>query len=365
MIPVPTRRWRSLGAITVMVSACGRAPAPAAAPPPVDIAAENVAVVDSGVVESGPQLSGQLTPLRSAQLRAQVAGAITSILVDEGAAVRAGQVVAVIDTTALAEAVRSAHSQLGSAQLAAEIAQRNYERSQNLHNAGAIADKDLETAHSQAVAAAAQVSDAQNRLTTAEKQLGDAVVRAPWSGVVSARPANVGDVLQTGNPILTIVDPSDLELDGSVPADYVTSIHPGTHVEFSVNGDTGRVFLGHVTRINPTVDSVTRQLKIYVSVPNEDRALAAGLFAEGRVTLKSSRGLVVPISALDTKATSPTVRRLRAGRLESVPVTLGIRDDLAERVEITHGVARGDTVLTGAALSTPAGTVVRVAAGDR
>ena len=90
----------------------------------------------------------------------------------------------------------------------------------------------------------------------------------------------------------------------------------------------------------------------------------AGAFAEGRVAVTSVRALTVPLSAIDPKAAVPSVKRVRNGIVESVAVTLGIRDDVAERVEIVKGLSRGDTVLTGGVLGTPAGTVVRVAHSD-
>jgi RND family efflux transporter MFP subunit len=355
-----------VAALTLLLAACGHkaAATDAPPPPPSDVAADNVAVVDSGMVESGPSLSGSLNAERSAQLRTQVAGAILSLPLEEGASVSRGQVVAVIDSTALAEAARSARSQQVSANLAAEVAKRNYERSQTLHAAGAIADRDLETAHSQSVAAEAAVADAKSRVATADRQLANTVIRAPFDGVVSARPASVGDVLQSGNPILTIVDPSDLQFEGSVSPDYLGRIKPGTPVAFSVNANPGRTFQGHVARSNPTVDSVTRQVRLYVTVPNHDHTLAAGLFAQGRVSTSTAHGLVIPTNALDAKAPSPIVRRVQGGKVDTVAVTLGLRDDLTERVQVTAGLSRGDTVLVGAALSTPAGAAVRVTHAD-
>lgn len=354
------------GALASLLMACGGKNNAAAAPlPPSDVAADNIAVVDSALVESGPTLSGTLTPDRAAQLRAQVAGAVLALYVDEGAPVAAGQAVALIDTVALAEAARSAHSQLTSMQLSADVARRNYERSENLHRAGAIADRDLELAHNQSVAADAAMADATSKLTTAEKQLANAVVRAPFAGVVSVRPASTGDILQVGNPIMTVVDPTELQLEASVAAEFIASIKPGAKVDFSVNGNADHVYTGQVARINPTVDSITRQVRLYITVPNHDRALAGGLFAQGRVAMVTVHALAIPLGALDTKAASPSVRRLRGGKVEMVPVTLGVRDDLAERVEVTSGLSRGDTVLVGAALVTPAGSAVRVTRTDR
>ena len=212
------------GVFALLLAGCGRKPAESAPVPPTDVSADNITTVDTALVESGPSLSGTLTPDRAAQLRAQVAGAITALNVDEGAAVANGQVVATIDTLALADAARSARSQVVSMQLSAEVAKRNYERYVNLHNAGAIADRDLEVAHNQSVAADASLADAKSKLTTAEKQVANATVRSPFAGVVSTRPASLGDMLQVGNPIMTVVDPAELQLEASVAAEFIGQI---------------------------------------------------------------------------------------------------------------------------------------------
>ena len=352
--------------ILILLGACGgRKPAAnATATPPVNIANDNITIADSGIVEQGPALSGTLTPERSAQIRAQVGGAILGVYVSEGAAVSTGQLVALIDTVALADAARSARSQLISAQLGVDVAKRNYERSQTLHTAGAIADRDLENAHNQSVASEAVLADARSRVTGAEKMLSNASIRAPFSGVVSDRPANAGDVVQVGAPILTIVDPTLLRLEASVPADELVTVKAGAKVEFNVTGFAGRRFAGKVARINPTVDPTTRQVRLYVTVPNGDRTIVAGAFAEGRVAVTSVRGLTVPTAAIDPRAAMPSVKRVHNGIVESVPVTLGVRDDVAERVQIKKGISVGDTVLIGGALGTPVGAVIRPAQAD-
>jgi len=348
-----------------LLAACGgKKPVVEASLPPINIANDNIAIADSATVERGPSLSGTLAPEHSAQLRSQTNGSIIAMNVESGASVAAGQIVAVIDTFPLAESARSARSQFTSSQLNADLARRNHERMTTLHGAGAISDRDLELAHNQTVAADAALADAKNRLTSIEHQLSDAIVRAPFAGVVSERPANAGDVLQMGSPLMTIVDPTLLQLEASVPADQLAAVKTGAKVEFNVTGFAGRRFTGKVARISPTVDATTRQVRLFVTVPNGDRTIVAGAFAEGRVAVTSTRALTVPLTALDARAAVVSVKRLKNGKVESVPVTLGVRDDVAERVEITKGLQAGDSVLVGGALGTPVGAVVRPAHAD-
>ena len=363
-----SRDWRRLAAVIIpllAVPACGKS---APDDPPGDAAVlvvpANIAIVDSALVESGPSLSGTLDAERAAQIRAQVGGAVLELYVEKGARVAAGAPLVLIDTLVVAEQLRSARSQLRSAQAGADVAKKNWERADALHRAGAIADRDLEAAHSQALAADANVADATSRLASAENMRANALVRAPFGGTVSERPVNTGDVVQPGSGLLTLVDPNMLILEASVPAEYLPAIRLGTKVEFAVTGVTDRRFIGRIARINPTVDAVTRQAKLYVQVANPGNALATGLFAEGRVAVQSTRTLAIPLAAIDVRAATPSVKRVRGGKVESVAVTLGVRDDLSETVAVTAGLARGDTLLVGGLLDTPVGSPVRVTRAD-
>lgn len=354
----------------ILLAACGggaaEEPAEPAVPPPVQVSAVGSATVDSVLVESGPVLSGTLVAERRAELRPLVGGTVLAVPVREGQAVGAGAVIAVIDTAVLADQARSARLAVQSAEMAAATAQRNLDRSTELERAGAIATRDLEAARDMHAQATAVLEDARTRLAAARQQLGHAVLRAPFSGVVAELPVHAGDAVQPGGePLATVVDPSTLELEAAVPAANLAALKPGAVVEFTVAAQPGKVFRGTIARVNPAVDPVTGQLRLYARVPNADRSLAAGLFAEGRVAITSERGLAIPIGALDTRATQPTVKRVRGGTVEIVEVQLGVRDELAERVQVLSGLALGDTVLVGAALGTPEGATVSLAPRDR
>jgi multidrug efflux pump subunit AcrA (membrane-fusion protein) len=121
-----------------------------------------------------------------------------------------------------------------------------------------------------------------------------------------------------------------------------------------------RRITGRIERINPVVDPSTRQVRIYVAIPNRDQALVAGLFAEGRVATDTKRAVAVPLTAIDSRGNSPTVHLLKAGRVTETPVQLGVRDEAAELVEVVAGVADGDTLLLGSAQGVTRGSRVRV-----
>jgi RND family efflux transporter MFP subunit len=151
-----------------------------------------------------------------------------------------------------------------------------------------------------------------------------------------------------------------MRLEASIPADELASVRIGVPVTFTVNGYPGRTLTGRVTRINPTADPATRQVRIIASIPNTGGVLVGGLFATGRLASDTKTGLVAPVSAIDTRTNEAAVMRVKQGKVERVPVELGLRDEGAEKVEIKSGVQAGDTLLLGAAQGISAGTLVRI-----
>jgi len=326
------------------------------------IGPENIAVASNGNITTGPALSGTLIPEREATLRAQASGSVTQTYADQGTRVAAGTVLARLDATGVTDAYNSARAGLASTRDAAELAARDLARNQRLLAAGAIAERDIEQSRRVSAAARAAFEESKSRLASAQRQLRNTVITAPFGGIVSERPVSAGDVVQPGTAMFTVVDPSSMRLEASVPAEQLALIRVGIPVTFTVAGYPGRQFLGHVTRVNPTVDPATRQVRIFASIPNAGQTLVGGLFATGRLGSSVRSGLVVPFAALDTRGPNNSVMRVRRGRVEHVDVVAGLRDEGAERIEITAGLAAGDTVLLGAAQGITPGTAVKVSA---
>lgn len=360
------QRISTLIAATTLValSACKRGTAEADAASTkaaaMTIGTENIAVVTVGELMSGPTLSGAIMPEREGTVRAQVGGSVLQTYAEEGQHVSAGQVLAQIDASGLQDTFLSARSAVNSASNSADVAAHELARSEKLFSSGAIAERDVEQARRASIAANAALADARARLANAQKQVGNTRVTSPMSGVVSDKSVSAGDVVQPGAAMFTVVDPSSMRLEASIPADELASVRIGLPVTFTVNGYPGRTLTGKVTRVNPTADASTRQVRIIASIPNSNGALVGGLFATGRLAAEMKTGLIAPTSAIDTRTTEPAVMRVRQSKVERVPVELGLRDEGAEKVEIKSGVQAGDTLLLGAAQGISVGTIVRV-----
>lgn len=351
------------GALVLVAAACsGTEAADAAADTPVtvQVGPEAITIAERTTLSSGPILSGTLVAERTAQIRAEVPGAVVQVFHDPGARVEKGTSLAKIDDRAINDAYLSARSGLTAAQTAAEIAKRELERSEKLIAVGAIADRDLENARRGDLTARTMLDDAKARLAAAQKQLDATNVLAPYAGVVSERMVSAGDIVTPGSPLFSVVDPATMRLEAAVPAEQLSEVRTGSPVRFTVTGYPGRTFQGRISSVNPSADPQTRQVRLFVRIPNAGNQLVAGLFAEGRVASDSRETLTAPQAAVDVRGLVPTVLRLRNGRTEKVEVTLGARDESTERVELLSGVTAGDTLLVGAALGISPNTPLKV-----
>jgi RND family efflux transporter MFP subunit len=345
----------------LLLAGCGKDGGTAeAAPSPVRLGPTDVTIAVLQEIRSGPAVSGTLKAENEAQVRAQAAGAVTAVYAETGQPVDEGQLLARIEATTAEQALLSAQQMVRSAGQAYEVAQRQAERTSTLVSAGALAESNLESARSAATAAQAQLANARAQLSAAQKQVANTEVRAPISGIVSARPVNAGDVVQLGAELFTVVSPAGMKLEASVPSEQLGQVHVGAPVEFTVSGYPGRTFEGRVDRISPAADPTTRQVPIFVTIPNPGRALVSGLFAQGKVASKSENSVVVPQTAVDETGPVPTVIRLRGGKAEQVTVELGARDTQHETVAINSGLGAGDTIVVSTARGVLPGTPVQV-----
>jgi RND family efflux transporter MFP subunit len=334
----------------------------ASGPSAMLVGPENISIVKAQEIRSGPAVSGNITPEEQASVRAEVAGAVLQTTAEQGQAVSKGQVLARIDDAALRETELAARSAVTTAQNSVEISKRQVDRNDALLKAGAIAERDVELARNQYTAAVAQLANAQAQLANAQKQLSKATILAPFSGIVSARQVNAGDVVQSGGALYTIVNPSTMRLEASVPANELSEVRIGVPVDFTVNGYPNRHFTGRITNINPVADPTTRQVRIIASIPNAGNVLVGGLFADGHVASEVRSAPVVPLAAVEERGLKPTVMRIKNGVVQKTEVELGIRDGSTETVEVKSGVAPGDTILLGAARGISEKTPVKVSA---
>jgi RND family efflux transporter MFP subunit len=327
--------------------------------PVIKLAPEDIVTIGRGQLQTGPRISGTLAAATRADVRAETQGAVVKIGPELGDHVKKGALLARIEAKALGDMTSSAKSALASAQAQYELAQREVQRTEALVKGGALAQRELDRARSQLTAAQAQVTQARAQVASSQSQLGDATVTSPITGVVARRAVNLGDVVSPGTQLYEIIDPSTMRLDASIASNDLSVIAPGKEVDFEVRGYPGQRFTGQITRVAPAADPVTRQIQVLVDIPNPGGKLVAGLYAERRLSVEAREALIAPLAAIDQTGDQPTVLRVKNGVVERVPVALGVRDERAEVIEVTNGLAPGDVLVLARATKnvTPGATV--------
>lgn len=331
-----------------------------AAVAPVVIGPENIAIVADTVLKDGPPISGTLGAEREARVRSELGGSVLQIYVEPGQAVREGQVLAQIEPQTAREQAAFSDALVRSLENNLRLEQRNLDRDKRLAEAGALSTRAVESDSLGVAQAQASLAEATARQVAAQRALDRSSVQAPFAGIVSDQQASVGDVVQNGTELFTIVDPSSLRLEAQVPAEALSQLRVGTAVQFTVSGFGDARLQGRVTRIYPSVDPTTRQVRILVTVPNPGQQLVVGLFAQGRVVTSERRGVTVPKAAVDLRGVRPAVSQVKDGRMVRTEVVLGLEDIVAELVEVTSGLAVGDTIVLGSSRGIAPGTPIRV-----
>lgn len=325
----------------------------------------DVATVTRSDLTTGPAISGVLMPSLVVDMKAKIPGDILTVTVQEGAIVRRGQSLATMDTNELQYQLKSAEAEFAAAEAMSKNAQQQWERSKRLAGEGAIAPRDVDVAQAEADAARAQVTLRLARAHELRKIITDAQFPSPLDGVVSKRFVNPGDRVDDGDVVLTIVDPRVIELTAALSSEDLGRVKVGLPILCRVEGYQNRIFEGVIARINPGADPVTRQVTVYVRLPNEKGELIGGLFATGRIiTEKAEAALTVPADALRPGSSGSMVYHIDGGIATAIPVTVSLRDESTGRIAVTGALKEGDVILVGPTIDLMSGSRVTLASAD-
>jgi RND family efflux transporter MFP subunit len=275
-----------------------------------------------------------------------VPGIVGRLAVDRGDPIRIGQLIAVIQAEGIRSAAASALAQVSAAQANLALARQQVTSARTLHARGAISQIELQTAEAAYEAAEGQLAAARAQASAAGESAGRANITSPIAGEVSDRHVSQGEAVNPGDPLVTVVNTTQLELAGQVPVQSAARVQRGQSVEFTVDAYPGEVFEGIVARVDPTADAATRQVGVYLRLPNPNRRIVGGVFATGRVLSATTDSvLTVPMAAVRTEDGGTYVWLIENERLTRRPVVTGVREDATGLIEILSGVSVGDRVL--------------------
>ncbi|MGN6389499.1 MAG: efflux RND transporter periplasmic adaptor subunit [Burkholderiaceae bacterium] len=327
---------------------------------PSDIAQARTATLRRTLPVTGP-----VSAVNQAVVKARVAGEVRDVLVREGEAVAAGQVVVRMDESEYRARLEQARGALAAARGQLDIAKTARENNRMLLDKGFISRNAFENSASQYAIAAANVDSANGALDVARKAVGDTVIRSPIAGLVSVRSVQPGEKVSPDNRLLEIVDLQRMEMEAAVPAADIGRVALGQEVDVRVEGLPDSLH-GTVARINPATAAGSRSIPVYVQIDNPERLLRVGMFAEARLTLaRKDDALVVPRTAVRNDGGGGAyVYAVENGRLARKTVATGMEGvaDGEPAVEIRDGLAAGATIVRTNLGDLQAGAPVRVAA---
>ena len=321
-----------------------------AAPNTATLNPNDVAVARRQTLRSGIPLNGALEPKVKVTVGAPLAEQLLEVYVNEGDRVQQGQPLARFKDQVLQAAAAYARADVESQRMNVRVAEAESARAVTLFGEGAIAQRDRDNALAGLQAARARLSLSESQAASSEDRLKTATVTAPAAGVISKRYAQAGDRVDNGKPVFELVDTRVLQLSASVPTEWLPELRVGRLVSLTIAQMDSSHVSGQIARINPTADPATRQIQIYVDVPNPGERLVGGLFASGRVvTREAPNAVAVPKEAVrfEGEERAPYVYAVSHGKVARRRVGVGVVDDDLSLVEIATGIAAGDTVIVG------------------
>lgn len=353
--PLRPRLACSALALALLLTACGEDAPPEPVPSlTVSLASPQLAEVTREVVASGAVAAWE-----EVSVGVELSGLrVSSVEVEVGSVVAAGDVLLRIDDRTMASQLAQAEASVVEARTTLETARRRAARIRELANSQMVALQDAEQAEAERDNAQARLNTAIASRDAARVQRDFTVVRAPVAGVVSARSVQPGQVVGAGTELLRLIRDGRLEWRAELAEADLMRIEAGTPVRVE---SPGGMVEGVVRTVSPALDVQRRTGTVYADLPDPG-ALRAGMFAQGRLALGRAQALLVPGDAVvrrDGRAFVFTVDG--GGRVTEVPVEVG--SPHGDMIEVREGLDEADRVVARGAGFLGDGDLVRVVDG--
>ena len=313
-------RWLFVLMASYGLTACDKTPsttpdkAAVSASQPASLSADELALVDSDVITAKAEryqpnvlVTGTLQANQRTAVQSTVNAQVIRVLADVGQAVRQGDALIRLDNRNSQDQVAQARADLAAAQAQARVSTSIAQKNKRLFEQGFVSQIEYERSLAEATAQQEAVKARQAQLNSVQRLSQDTIITAPSAGVVGSRSVNVGQVVAPNQPLMEIIDTSQLEFAANVPSEAQDQLQIGQSVPFTV-GNNPTNFVGQISRIAPQVDPVTRQLTIFVKVKpvQNGTTLKAGQFATGHVDYGQIQvGVLVPMSAVSLSPNAP------------------------------------------------------------
>jgi RND family efflux transporter MFP subunit len=318
------------------------APAPSAAPVAVE-----TAPVEERQVPVVIRATGTFVPDESSDVTPQVAGTVTETLVHVGDVVKAGAVIVKLDDRDARIRLSQVQAALQQAEAEAARARLEVQRNAELAKSGDVSRASFDRLTAQVAIAEATVAQARAQIAAAEKAVGDTIVRAPFTGHVSARPVAVGEYVSTSVKLVTLVRIQPIKLNLQVPESDAARLRVGMPVEVTVPAHEKALFRGTVGALNVAIDPNSRSMTVEARLPNGDGRLTPGMFGSAEIRLPASeKSVFVPASAVTKLANGDASIAYVINEGQARVTVLQADETLDGQRRVRSGLAVGQTVAT-------------------
>jgi len=323
----------------------------------IELSDGDIAIAQKMTMSQGLPVSGTLKAVRSAMVKARVAGELVLLEVREGDAVKIGQIVARVDNTEYLARQNQNKQQAEAARAQVEVAQRQFDNNNALVNQGFISKTALDTSISNLNGAKASYQAALATLDVATKALDDSVLKAPLNGFVSQRFAQPGERVAPEARIIEIVDLSQLELEATLTSAQAMNVKLGQIAKLNVEG-THEEVSAKVLRINPSTQTGSRSVLIYLGLQSHPM-LRQGVFVQGSLGTQKVQAIVVPLESVRSDKTKPYVQAIRDDKVMHIQVELGAKGEAnGQAVMALKEIEEGALLLAPSAGAVRDGTLV-------
>src|SRR5579863_9014153 len=311
-------------------------------------------------------LPGNMQPFISSPIYARTDGYLKKWYFDIGAHVKAGELLAVIQTPEVDEQLAQARSTLNTAQANLELAQITRDRYQSLLKKHAVAQQDVDNAVGTYTANKAIVDADMANVRHYEALVSFEKVYAPFDGVITARNTDIGDLINSGSSTAPRTDLFDisqtrtLRVYVNVPEEYSQAVKPGeTAADITLAEFPGKRFRGRLVRTSEAINTTTRTLLTEVDLDNPGGTLFSGSYAEVHLKIPARNStFLLPVSALIFRGEKLQVGVVRSGHAVVTDVTPG--HDFGDQIEIVAGLTADDQVVVNPADSLVTGQSIKV-----
>ena len=326
-------------------------------PVSIELSDGDFAIAQKMTMTQGLPVSGTLKAVRSAMIKARVAGELVMLEVREGDAVKMGQIVARVDNTEYLARQSQNKQQAEAARAQVEVAQRQFDNNNALVNQGFISKTALDTSISNLNGAKASYQAALAALDVTTKALDDSVLKAPLNGFVSQRFAQPGERVAPEARIIEIVDLSQLELEATLTSAEAMNVRLGQIAKLNVEGTKEEVS-AKVLRINPSTQTGSRSVLIYLGLQSHP-LLRQGVFVQGSLGTQKVQAIVVPLESVRSDKPIPYVQTIRDGKVMHIQVELGAKGEAnGKAVMALKEIEEGAQLLAPSAGAVRDGTLV-------